>query len=201
MKYIEKIFLLFLLTTFFGVGLNSCTVENPIIVTPKTVDQYILQFSQFVASERTKVDNCIVGYDKGNFTPVSTTSFATYKAAYLTALKADSAAIVKPGVTIAELIVANTNLATPGKAFWGKINISDRRPLNDSIVAATTLNSSTLVGTSVGNVGQDAKTVFTTAIATATTSRDALTTIDRQVKTSIDLLTAAKTVFKSAIIK
>jgi len=201
MKYIEKKSMRYLLIVFLGICINSCTVDEPTSVTPKSNDQFVLQFSQFVSSEMTKVYSCKVGYDKGDFTPVSTSSFATLTNTYLASLKADSAVIAKPNVTINEIVAANNKLVVPGKAFWGKINISDRRPLNDSIVAATTLNSSTLVGASVGNVGQDAKTVFTTAIATATTSRDALTTIDRQVKTSIDLLTAAKTVFKSAIIK
>jgi hypothetical protein len=201
MKYINKISLLFLLTIFLSVGFSSCTVDEPVIITSKTVDQYITQFSQYVASERTNLDKCVVGYNKGDFTPVSATSFNTYTKNYRVALQADSAVIVKPEVTIAELVNANTSLAVPGKAFWGKINISDRRSLNDSITAATTLNTGVLVGSLSGNVSQSAKTAFSTAITTAITTRDALTTIDRQVTEGNTALSTAKKTFISAIIK
>jgi len=201
MKYIKKISLLFLLTLLGGFVLSSCKVDEPTIITPKTSDQYIKEFTQFVTSESATVRNCKVGYDKGNFTPVSTTSFASYKAAYLTALIADSAVIAKPNVTIAELVIANTSLAVPGKAFWGKINISDRRPLNDLIATATTLNNNAVVGSLTGNVSQAAKTAFTSAITTATTTRDALTTIDRQVTDGITALNVSIKAFTDAIIK
>ncbi len=201
MKQINKISLLVLLTLLFGFGFSSCTVDEPIVVVPKTVDQYIAQFSAYVASERTIVDNCVVGYNKGDFTPVSTTSFNSYTTNYRNALKADSAVIVKPNVTIAELVNANTALATPGKTFWGKINISDRRPLNDLITEVTALNNNTAVGTAVGQVSQVAKNTLTTAIATATTTRDALTTIDRQVNEGVTALNTAKKAFLDAVIK
>jgi len=200
MKYIKKISLLIILTLFVRATFISCSVEEPTVVTPKTLDEYKLQFSEYVTSEKTKVYNCVVGYDKDNFMPLSTTSFASYKAAYLAALKVDSAVIAKPGVTIAELATANVALTVSGKAFLGKINISDRRALNDLIVLATTLNASAITGAQAGNVLLDAKTVFTTAITTAAATRDAFTTIDRQVLTAIDLLTVAKAVFTSAII-
>ena len=201
MKYIKKISLLFLLTLFGGFMLSSCKVDEPTVITPKTTDQYRQEFTQFVTSESLKVRSCKVGYDKGNFTPVSTSSFVSYTTAYLTALIADSTVIAKPNVTIAELVIANTSLAVPGKAFWGKINISDKRALNDLIVTASTLNTSTVVGTLTGNVTQDAKTMFTTAIATATTTRDALTTIDRQVADGITALNVSIKAFTDAIIK
>ena len=201
MKYTKKISLLFLLTLFGGFVLSSCKVDEPTVITPKTADQYKQEFSQFVTSESSTVRNCKIGYDKGNFTPVSKTSFISYSAAYLTALIADSAVIAKPNVTIAELVIANTSLAVSGKAFWGKINISDRRTLNDLIVTATTLNTSAAVGSLTGNVSQAAKTAFTTAIATATTTRDALTTIDRQVADGITALNVSIKAFTDAIIK
>ena len=201
MKYTKKISLLFLLTLFGGFMLSSCKVDEPTVITPKTADQYKQEFTQFVTSESLKVRSCKVGYDKGNFTPVSTSSFVSYTTAYLTALIADSTVIAKPNVTIAELVIANTSLAVPGKAFWGKINISDKRALNDLIVTASTLNTSTVVGTLTGNVTQDAKTMFTTAIATATTTRDALTTIDRQVADGITALNVSIKAFTDAIIK
>jgi len=201
MKHIKKTSLLFLLSLFGGLALSSCTVDEPTVVTPKTIDQYKQEFSQFVTSECATVRSCKVGYDKGNFIPVSATSFASYTSAYLTALIADSAVIAKPNVTIAELAVANTTVTVPGKAFWGKINIADKRALNDLIVTATTLNNTAAVGTLTGNVPQDAKTKFATAIATATTTRDALTTIDRQVTDGITALNLSIKAFTDAIIK
>ena len=201
MKYIEKISLRFLQIALLAVLVSSCTVDEQTIVIPKTIDQYIQDFTQLVTSESATVRNCKVGYDKGNFTPVSTSSFSSYTKTYLTALIADSAVIAKPNVTITELVVANTSLAVPGKAFWGKINISDRRPLNDLIVSATTLNNSVVVGSLTGNVSQAAKTTFTTAIATATTTRDALSTIDRQVADGITALNVSIKAFTDAIIK
>ncbi len=201
MNQIKKIFKPLLFTVALGFGLSSCTVDEPIVVVPKTVDQYVAQFREYVASERTNLDTCKVGYNKGNFAQISATSFNSYTTAYRTALKADSAVIVSPGVTIAQLVTANQTLAVPGKAFWGKINISDRRPLNDLIVASNALNTATVVGTTVGQVPQAAKTAFTTAIATATTTRDALTTIDRQVSDGVTALNAAKQAFTDAIVK
>lgn len=201
MKYIEKKFLLFLFTVLMGFGFSSCTVDEPIVVVPKTVNQYIAQFSEYVTSERTNLDKCVVGYNKGDFTQLSATSFNTYTKNYRVALQADSAVIVMPNVTIAQLVAANQSLAVPGKAFWGKINISDRRPLNDIITEVTTLNSNTLVGTSVGQVSQDAKTTLTTAIASAVTTRDALTTIDRQVADGVTTLNAVKQTFLNAVVK
>ena len=201
MNYINKKIRLLAVIFSLGLGLSSCTVDEPTVIVPKTLDQYIAQFSQYVASERAIVDSCKVGYNKGNFAQVSATSFNSYTNTYRLALKADSSVIVNPSVTITQLVAANQSLAVPGKAFWGKINISDRRPLNDAIVDATNLNNNTLVGTATGQVSQTAKTAFGTAITTAITTRDALTTIDRQVTDGVTLLTAAKQAFLDAIVK
>jgi len=201
MNQIKKIFRLLLFTVALGFGLSSCTVDEPIVVVPKTIDQYIAQFSEYVASERAFVDNCVVGYNKGDFAPLSASSFDSYTAAYRAALQADSAVIVKPGVTIAELVAANTSLAVPGKAFWGKINISDRRPLNDLITEVTALSDNTAVGTAVGQVSQEAKNALATAIAAAIATRDASTTIDRQVTEGVTALNTAKQAFLNAVDK
>ena len=200
MKCIEKISLLFVLTLLFGIGFSSCTVDEPIIVTPKTLDQYVAKYGTAVKAEIKFVDTCKVGYNKNNFTVVSTSSFATYRANYLTALRADSAVIYSPTVTIAQIEAANYAVATPGKLFRAKINITDVRELNDSIVAATSFVNASLVGTSPGNVFQADKTTFSNAIAAAILTRDALTTIDRQVKVALDLLKTAKTTFKAAFL-
>jgi hypothetical protein len=201
MKYIEKISVLSLLLIFFGLSFSSCTVDEPTIVTPKTVDQYAKQFGDFVKSELHVVRTDTVGYAKGDFTPVSASSYKSYNLAYLSALMADSVVIVTPGVTITQLANANISLSIPGKAFWGKINISDRRALNTLIISATTLNNTAVVGSLTGNVSQDAKTAFITAIAAATTTRDALTTIDRQVTDGLTALNLSIKSFNDAIIK
>jgi predicted nucleic acid-binding protein len=200
MKIIEKISLFSGLCILVGLSLSSCTVEDPVVVTPKTVDQYVKDFGDYVKAEMTFVYKDTVGYAKGDFTPVSKTSYASYKAAYIAALKADSVLISTPGVTIAQLIAANTSLATPGKAFRGKINISDRRQLNDSIIAATAYNASVIVGSAGGNVLQADKIIFTAAITAATATRDASTSIELQIKAAIDALKAAKSTFKATLI-
>jgi hypothetical protein len=202
MKYIEKISLMFLLMLFFGLCISSCTiVDEPTIVTPKTADQYVKQFSDFVKSELHAVRTDTVGYAKGDFAYISKSSFNTYKTNYLTALIADSAIIATPDTTITALVNANTSLSVPGKAFWGKINIADKRGLNSLIVTATNLGNSTLVGTLTGNVSQDTKTALATAVANAITTRDAFTTIDRQVTDGIAALNLSITTFNNSIVK
>ncbi len=196
MKYIEKIFLLIVL---MGFGLSSCTVDEPIVVTPKTLDQYIDQFGKFVKAEKLFVDSCKVSYKKGDFAVASTASFAAYKASYVAALKADSTIIFTPGVTIAQIVAGNSSLAVPGKTFRAKLNIADLRELNDSIVSATNYNNTIIVGSAAGNVLQYDKTQFSNAIALAIGTRDLITTIDRQVLAALDALKTAKAAFKAAI--
>ena len=189
-----------------GIVFHSCTKDPAIVVTPKLINEYIADQLPFVNTELPFVRKCVVGYDKNNYSvsvnAVTATALTTIKAAYLTALVADSALIVSSTVTIPQIVAANQALGTPGKAFWAAINFCDKRPLNDAIVTATALNSSTLVGTAVGNVTLDAKTAFTLAIKTASTTRDAATTtIDRQVTEAIDKLQAGTTAFNTAKIK
>jgi hypothetical protein len=206
MKFIGKIpqpyFLLLVLALLF----NSCAKDGMIEVAPKTLPEYIAQMGPFVNSELPIVRNSVVGYDKNNYSvslnAVTATALTTVKAAYLVALKADSALIVSPTVTITQLVMGNLTLGAPGKVFWTGINFCDKRPLNDAIVAANALNASTLAGTTTGTVLAAAKTTYTTAIAAAVTTRDAVTTtIDRQVTTSIATLSEATNAFKTAIIK
>ena len=206
MKFIGKNFQLFLLLLNFTIGINSCAKDGMIEVTPKTLPEYIAQMGPFVNSELPVVRNCVVGYDKNNYSAslnaVTATALTTVKAAYLVALRADSALIVSPTVTIPQLVAGNLTLGAPGKVFWTGINLCDKRPLNDAIVAANTLNTATLSGTTPGTIPLAAKTTFTTAIAAATTTRDAATTtIDRQITEAIAKLADATTVFKSAINK
>ena len=206
MKFIGKNFQLFLLLLVFTVGLNSCAREGMIEVTPKTLPEYIAQMGPFVKSELPIVRSCVVGYDKNNYSvslnAVAATALNAVKGAYLTVLKADSALIISPSVTIPQLVAGNLTLGAPGKVFWNGINLCDKRAVNDAIVAANILNSSTLTGTTTGTVPAAAKTTFTTAIAAASTTRDAVaTTIDRQVSDAITKLADATTAFKAAINK
>ena len=205
MKFIGKNFRLFLLLVF-TVGLNSCAKEGIIEVTPKTLPEYIAQMGPFVKSELPIVRSCVVGYDKNNYSvslnAIAATALTAVKAAYIAVLKADSALIVSPGLTVPQLVAGNLTLGAPGKVFWTGINLCDKRPLNDAVVAANALNTATLAGTTPATVPVAAKTAFTTAIAAATTTRDAVTTtIDRQVSDAISKLADATTAFKAAINK
>ena len=197
---------LILASVILAGGLNSCTKEEPIVVTPKTLGEYVAQMGPFVSSELPFVRNCVVGYDKNNYSvalnAVTATALTTIKAAYLTVLKADSALIVSSTVTIPQLVAGNQALGAPGKAFWTGINLCDKRPLNDAITAATTLNNSILAGTTPGTVPTAAKTLFAADIKAATTTRDAATTtIDRQVTEAISKLKASTATFNAAILK
>ena len=201
-------------------GLNSCNIDEPAQkATPKTFEEYKTQLRKFVDSEKLFVDSCKVGYNINEFAPISGTSFLAYQAAYLKDLhkvdsvliKADSAVQKLPVVTIADLVMANaylgqiiagTSSSSNGKNFRGKINISDRRILNDSITSCLNLNSLVTVGTGgvagVDNVISEDKTKFLTAISLAIATRDATTTIDRQVKDALIPLKAARLAFLAA---
>lgn len=206
MKNIKYKFLLLLLSLIEIGGLTSCTKEQVFDETPKTLAEYIAQMKPFVNAELPIVRNSVVGYDKNNYSvslnAVTATSLAVVKVAYVTALKADSALIVSPNVTIPQLVAGNQTLGAPGKVFWTGINLCDKRPLNDAVVAANTLNTATLAGTTTGTIPLAAKTIYVAAIAAATTTRDAVaTTLDRQVTDAISKLAIATTVFKAAINK
>lgn len=206
MKNILHKLLSLLMVFIVGSGYFSCTKEGEPVVTPKTLSEYISEQTIFVQGELPVVRNCIVGYDKGNYSVslnnVPATSLTVVKAAYLTVLKADSALLGSTTATIPQIVAANQALGAPGKAFWTGYNFCDKRPLNNEITAANTLNASVSVGTAPGNVSADAKAAYTAAIKTATTTRDAVTTtIDRQVTEAIDKLKASTAAFNAAIIK
>lgn len=206
MKNLENKFLLFLLSLIMGGMFSACTKEGEIVVTSKMLNEYVAEMGPFVNAELPKVRSSVVGYDKGNYSvslnAVPATALTVVKAAYLTVLKADSALIVSPAVTIPQLVAGNQTLGAPGKVFWTGINLCDKRPLNDAITAATTLNNSVPAGTTPGTVPLAAKTTYSNDIKIATTTRDATTTtIDRQVTMAIDKLKTATTAFNAAIIK
>jgi hypothetical protein len=168
-------------------------------IIPKSLEQYKLEMTRFVASEKAIVEKCVVGYNKGDFK--STLNYDVYKAGYLEVLVAAQAVLGKVDVTIAEIVNANKTLTSPGKAFDGSLWISDRRPLNDAIAAAETLDTATLEGNEKGQAPTQAKTAFAAALTVARNVRGASTTIDRQVTEAVTKLEEAKQVFLKAIVK
>jgi hypothetical protein len=196
-KYL-KLLLVFGILAMFG----GCSSDNETISVPKPFDQYKQDYTQFVTSELTKVQKCVMGYNKGDFKYSSdTTNYHNYKVAYQTALVAAQTVLAKTDLTISDIVNSDETLAVPGKNFNSSLLISDRRPLNDAIVAAQTLLSATPVGTASGQVSADAATAYTDAITAAKKVRDTSTTIDRQVTDAVTQLNAATTIFKASIIK
>lgn len=183
----------------FVIGLISCSTDDETVIVPKTLEQYKTEYSAFVTAEKTKVESCVVGYDKGNFRTAS--KYDGLKADYLNVLNAAVALLANTDVTIPNIVKSNSTLATPGKAFAAEYYLSDRRALNDSIVAYETLNAAIIAGTASGQVSTADKTTFTTAITTAKTMRSLVTAVDRQIADATDKLYKAKIAFKAAIIK
>jgi hypothetical protein len=184
------------------VFITSCVkdkdAEDPVI--PKTMEEYKSGLLAFVSSEKALLDTCIIGYNKYDFKVASTASFTPYKTAYKLVLDTAYARLNRSGITIADIVAIDKTLSIPGKAFWGALFLSDRRPLNDSIVSSEALNAATIVGTGPGQVLQDPKTTFTAAITTAKSTRDATVTIERQIPPAITKLEDAENVFRAAII-
>ncbi|HOF97877.1 MAG: hypothetical protein KBG33_03530 [Paludibacteraceae bacterium] len=198
MKNIKKFSLFFL---FIGLIGASCSTDEENTVVPKTLEQYKQDFSQFVSAEKTKVQNCKMGYNKGDFKYSSdSTNFKTYCADYLNVLIAAEAVLAKSDLTIADIVKANGTLASPGKLFNSSLWISDRRPLNDAIIAAQELLAATPEGTDPGQAPAEARTAFTNAITAAKKVRDSSYTIERQVQEAVQKLEEAKNAFLAAII-
>jgi hypothetical protein len=83
-------------------------------------------------------------------------------------------------------------------------NVSDKTVLNDSILSAINLYNKTPyapVPTVSGQVPTYARTTFNTAITSATTTRDAPSTIDTQASAAIFTLNNARLLFISLIKK
>ena len=181
-------------------GFSACSNDgDESEVFPKTAEQYKSELKQFVTSEKTLVEKCVVGYNKGDFK--SLTNYDTYKAAYLTVLIAADATLAIENITIPEIVIVNKSLSSPGKAFTSNLWISDRRPLNDAIVAAEELNTATPEGTAKGQAPASAKTAFTDAITVAKAIRGSGTTIERQVAEAVTKLGEARQTFSNAIVK
>ena len=172
-------------------GFVACTMDDPLtVVKPKTLEEYKVQMTAYLAKEKMMADTAKVGFNVNNYK--TTTDSTTVKAPYLAAIVAAQAVVASPTVTIAQIAAADKTLATPGKAFYAALWIADRRQLNDSIVAATALNNATLEGTLGGQVLPDAKVAFTSAISKATSTRGTSALSALQIKLAVETLTTAK---------
>lgn len=196
---IKSTILLFSFILAIAIGFNACNADDEDIVIPKTLEEYKTELSDLVASEKSVVQNCIVGYNKGDFK--SELYFAEYTYDYMAALVSAENVLAKPDLTIADIMAANKSLTSPGKLFNDNIFISDRRPLNDLIVVCDTLYNQTPTGTEPGMAPAEAKSQFKSDISDAKTVRGRSTTIDRQVTEAVDKLNLDLATFQNAIIK
>ena len=179
---------------------SACTKDN-ITVAPKTVEDYRNELSIIVTTEKKAVENCVVGYNKGDFKVFNELLYDTITSRYMDSLLLAEEILAKPNVTIEELFYANDAITSPGKDFNDNIFISDRRPLQERIVYCDTLRVHTPVGTEVGQCPPIADSVFGIAISQAKYWRDLATTIDRQVSAEVDSINQALAIYEEAIIK
>jgi len=179
----------------------SCSKDEEVDLVPRDAAYFKAELTQLCNEQLPVVDACVVGYGLNQFKPASQSNFTKYITAYRNALNAVLTVVNNPDVTLSQLITASKTLGTPGENFRNNTWISDRIPLHTLIVECETLNAATPVGTAPGQVPQQAKTDFTAAITAAKKTRDASTTIDRQVEDGVDLLATAKATFQAAIIK
>lgn len=186
------------LILLMGIGF-ACTEEE--MVTPKTVEDYLDELSIIVSTEKAAVENCVVGYNKGDFKVFEAAFFDTVTNRYMDSLLLAEEIMADPNVAIEELFYANWALTTPGNEFWSRVFISDRRPLQEVIVICDTLRVNTPVGTEPGQAPYEADSVFGAAISEAKFWRDLATTIDRQVSAEVDSINYELDIYKDAIIK
>jgi hypothetical protein len=192
----------FLIYSFvFGLAIviSATSCQKDEVVVPKTLEEYKTELSSLVTSEKTKVENCVVGYDKGNFK--GETNFQDYKYNYMLELVAAEEVLAKPDLTIADIVAANKALTSPGNDFNSSLFISDRRPLQEEIVYCDTLRVHTPEGTETGQAPAAARNTFIAAISDAKSVRDRSTTIDRQVSEAVDALKQSLVDFQNSIIK
>lgn len=180
-------------------GFVACTMEDPLTVIPaKSLEQYKVETDSLLSHEKAKVLAARVGYNKGNLKSVGDST--TTKTAYLNILTAGQVILAKADLKIAEVAAVNKSLSTPGKAFWAATWMTDRRVLNDSIIAATALKTATLQGNGAGQALADAYTAFSAVITAASSTRSSSVSSDLQITTAIANLAKAKAAFVAAII-
>lgn len=199
MKFMKNKSTILLFSLFFGfvAGFTACSSDEEVI--PKTLEEYKTELSTIVTLEIAKVQNCVVGYNKGNFK--SELLFADQRYNYMSALVSAEATLANSDLTIAGIFAENKAIAVPGKAFNDNLYISDRRPIHELIVICDTLIAHTPEGIAVGEAPATERNTFIAAVARAKKIRSASTTIERQVLEAVEVLNQALTVFQSAIIK
>lgn len=190
-------YLLFTLIVGLVLSIGSCSKDEEIV--PKILEEYKTELSAIVTSEKAKVENCVVGYDKGNFK--TELNYLDFKYNYMVALVSAEAVLVKSDLTIADLFTANKELTAPGKAFNDNLFISDRRPIHELIVFCDTLRAHTPEGILAGQAPADARNTFMAAVTKAKSVRSSTYTIERQVLEAVEVLKKALEVFQAAIIK
>lgn len=191
----------FQITLILAMGMSwvACDADMEDAVAPKTLEAYKAEFTELVSSEKTKVENTIVGYNKGDFK--GSEFFNEYSYDYMVELIAGENVLANPELTIADIWDANYKLSAPGKLFNDNIFISDRRELNDLIGVCDTLYVHTPAGTEPGMAPDEDRVAFKTDINEAKSVRDRMTSIDRQITEEVDSLTISLAIFEEAIIK
>ncbi len=177
----------------------SCVKEEETVIIPKTFEQYKTEFQEFVSAQLDIVNNCVWGYNKGDFR--SQANYDSYTSNYRAKLEAAQLILNQDDLTIADIMKANSSISADGKNFQSSLYISDRRPLHEVIVSCETLNEEVLEGTASGNAPAESKSEFEAAIAAAKVVRNATTTIERQVSEEVENLNKAKDAFEASIIE
>lgn len=201
MKFIEdkSIILAFGFLTLFGLGFFGCNADLEEEVIPRTLEEHKTELSNIIASEKVVVQNCVVGYNKGDFK--TELNYPEYTGDYMAALLEAEAVLAGTGITITDVIEANMAITPPGKLFNDNIWISDRRPIHELIVFSDTLRVHTPVGTEVGSAPQEAHDQFSAAISSAKSVRSRSSAIDRQITEAVEKLDPELEIFQEAIVK
>lgn len=197
-KYNSTIFL-FGLFVLISIGFIACNADDEVEVIPKTLEEYKAELSAIVSSEKIIVQNCVVGYNKGDFKTELLFPEITYD--YIVALMEAEQVLEKADLTIADIFAANKAITPPGKAFNDNIWTSDRRPIHERIIYCDTLRVHTPEGFEVGMCPPEPRNAFIEAISKAKSVRSASSTIERQVIQAVDELNLALGIFEEAIIK
>lgn len=197
-----KIYSAFFLTSLIllmGMGFSACTEKEAVV--PKTVEDYKNELNNIVSSDKAAVENCVVGYNKGDFKVAEASNFDTVTNRYMDSLLLAQEIMANPNVSIDELVYANYAITVPGDEYWNRVFISDRRPLQEEIVYCDTLRVNTPVGTDTGQAPYEADSIFGAAISQAKSWRNLASTIDRQVISEVDSLHQELLIYEEAIIK
>lgn len=182
-----------------GIGFSGCQSDLEEEVILKTVEDYKIELSNIIASEKVVIQNCVVGYNKGDFK--TELNYPEYTADYMAALLDAEAVLARTDLTIADVVEANMAITPPGKLFNDNIWISDRRPLHELIVFCDTLRVHTPVGSETGRAPQEAHDQFGSAISAAKSVRSRSSAIERQITEAVDKLNPELVIFQEAIVK